>query len=369
MVDTLTDMLRKPRSGPLMRLKRWYFGLIADPDLQARAARNLFLRPFVRRDDRAIFDLMSGFVYSQTLLAAVEIDLLNQLDEEPRDVAALRGLPTDGMLRLCNSAAALGLIQRISDGKYAIARLGVLVRSVPGLSDMIRHHSVLYRDLSDPVALLSGDAETEMSNFWPYVFGATEGSISRGDAQRYSQLMSDTQRLVSQETLRVIDLRRAKAVLDLGGGHGTFLGYLKDAHPNLRCGVFDLAHVVAGAPRSLTRHAGNFREDALPEGYDVICLIRILFDHQDETLIPLLRKIHDALPASGRLIISEPMRGARAPTRTGDSYYSFYCHAMGTGKARSPDEIVKLLKAAGFAHIKLHRERAPSVTRVLEAVK
>ena len=74
---------------------------------------------------------------------------------------------------------------------------------VPGLADMILHHRVLYRDLQDPAAFFKGETEPELASFWPYVFGAQSG-IAPDVARTYSNLMTESQGLVAQDTLRQV---------------------------------------------------------------------------------------------------------------------------------------------------------------------
>ena len=90
----------------------------------------------------------------------------------------------------------------------------------------------------------------------------------------------------------------------------------------------------------------------LPRGADVISLIRVLYDHADDTVAALLRKVFDALPAGGRLIVAEPMSGGAHPDPITDVYFSLYTLAMQTGRTRSLDEIAAMLAAAGFVNIK-----------------
>ena len=84
-----------------------------------------------------------------------------------------------------------------------------MLLGVPGLIGMIRHHAVFYRDLADPVALLRGGTETELARFWPYVFGA-DGPIDAEVAATYSGLMSDTQAMVAEDTLRLVAFRACR---------------------------------------------------------------------------------------------------------------------------------------------------------------
>jgi demethylspheroidene O-methyltransferase len=63
--------------------------------------------------------------------------------------------------------------------------------------------------------------------------------------------------------------------------------------------------------------AGSFFDDDLPSGFDVISLIRILYDHSDDSITKLLTKVYNALPENGRLIVSEPMLGQNSPKSLG----------------------------------------------------
>ncbi len=77
----------------------------------------------------------------------------------------------------------------------------------------------------------------------------------------------------------------------------------------------------------------------LPQGADAISLVRVLYDHADDTVAPLLRAVHDALPPGGRVVVSEPMSGGDSPDPATDVYFSVYTLAMQTGRTRSAAEI------------------------------
>ena len=119
----------------------------------------------------------------------------------------------------------------------------------------------------------------------------------------------------------------------------------------------------------LTIHPGSFRDESLPARADTISLIRVLYDHSDETVRGLLSAVYIALPPGGRLIISEPMTGWDRPERAGDAYFALYCLAKRTGRARSAAQISDLLQAAGFTSIHAPRTGRPFVTSVITAVR
>ena len=351
---------------------RWTTRLIASRGFQKWAARFPFTRAVARREGEALFDLVSGFVYSQVLYALVTLDIPQTLKAAPRSsraLGAMHGIEERKMEALLQAAQALKLVQK-RKGAYELARRGAALIGVPGLEAMIRHHDVFYRDLTDPVALLRGETETELANFWPYVFG---GEMPAEQAKTYSDLMADSQGLVAEDTLRMINLGGITRLMDVGGGSGAFLSAVQKAAPKLSLCLFDLPDVAPQARARLGEGveltSGSFKTDSLPEGADAISLIRVLYDHSDETVRDLLAKVYTALPAGGRLIISEPMTGGVVPHGPGNAYFAFYCMAMQTGRARSAEEIAQLCTDAGFEGVRIPRAPRPFVTSVVEAVR
>ncbi len=357
-----------------VRTLDWRNRMIASPRFRSWISRMPLLRRVARRDGERVFDLMAGFVHSQVLLACVESGLLRRARVGPLTPAesAAEGIPPERMLALCQAAAALDLLDRRRDGRYALGRLGAAVLAVPGLEAMILHHRLFYRDIAMPLSLLRGETDTELARFWPYVRGGADGPA----AEAYSELMAVTQGLVAEETLRAVDLDGVSHLMDVGGGTGAFLKVVADLFPKTRLTLFDLPTVVEAADRALagspvegriTTVGGSFRADPLPSGADAISLIRILFDHEDKTVAALLARVHAALPPDGLLLISEPMSGGASPHRFGDGYFSFYTMAMGTGQVRSPARIAALLTEAGFDRIRTPRMARPFVTQVMTA--
>ncbi|SEL23232.1 hydroxyneurosporene-O-methyltransferase [Roseivivax marinus] len=346
--------------------------------MQARAARLPFLRRKVRREGEALFDLVQGFVSSQVLLAVVELRLCHRLMEapaHPADLVATTGIPCDRLTQLFQAAAAVGLLRRRRDGLFDVTPRGAALTGVPGLEAMISHHGAFYRDMGDPLALLRGDGPTELAELWPYVFGHGRDE-DPARARRYSRLMEDSQALVAQDTLSAVSLSGVRRLLDVGGGTGVFAEAAATVTPGLRATVFDLAPVVDAARERLDAGAhagqietvaGSFRSDALPDGHDAVSLVRVLYDHRDDTVAELLARVRDALPPGGRVIVSEPMSGGAVPDRATDVYFAFYTMAMGTGTVRSQARIAAMLRAAGFEKVRRHRSGRPYVTSVVEA--
>jgi demethylspheroidene O-methyltransferase len=376
----LSDNGPLPRPSLSGRFYAWRTALLGSRAFQRTAARIPFAARIARKDGEALFDLVAGFVHSQVLRAFVDLDIAARLATRPRshqDLAFETGLPPERMRVFCQAAASLNLLRRQRDGRYALGRLGAALPGIPGLSQMITHHDVLYRDLENASGFFTDGSTTELADFWPYVFGAT-GDVSPETAETYSELMAQSQTLVAEEALRFVDLRGVRTLLDVGGGTGAFLTAAGLVNPDLRLHLFDLPVVAEGARARFARHGlddratitgGNFRTDAIPGDADAISLVRVLYDHSDDTVRMLLAKVHAALESGGRLIVAEPMSGGTRPMRSTDAYFAVYCMAMRTGRVRSADEIANLLTEAGFSDVQPVRTARPFITGVVTARK
>lgn len=352
MTDTPADL---PHARP--SLAGWTSRLIASRRFQKWAAGSALTRRLVRREGEALFDLLSGFCRSQVLMALVQLDIPRMLlfaQLTPVSLAARCNVPKDRMDILLRAAMALKLLKPKRGGKVGLTRRGAALVGVPGLEAMIRHHDILYRDLADPAAFFRGETQTELAAFWPYVFG---GNMEPRAAATYSDLMAQSLELVAEDTLRSVDLSSIGTLLDVGGGSGAFLETVGRAYPDMNLVLFDLPEVAPAAEPRFHRaglgtrtqiRCGSFLKDPIPRGADAISLVRVLYDHNDETVAALLGKCHAALAAGGRLIISEPMSGGTTPNPAGDVYFSLYTLAMRTGKTRSVAQIRTLCTAAGF---------------------
>lgn len=350
------------RIGYVVRRNR----IFASPRFQHWAARLPLIRWIARSRADAAFDLLAGFAYSQVLRAFVEGGLFDILKEGPLsadDIAARMGLSRNAALTLLRAGRSLMLAEEPAPDRWMLGEQGAVFASNPGVQAMVRHHRLLYTDLADPLALLRADRReaTDLSRFWTYA-GALHGGAERGEqTAEYSQLMAASQHFVANEVLASVNFVDVERLLDVGGGHGAFLRAIGTAHPHLDLGLFDLPEVVetgrtvlgeAVGPQRVTAHPGNFFSDSIPQGYDMVSLIRILHDHDDGPAQALLTNIRKSLAPGARLLIAEPMARIPGAQPMGEAFFGLYLWAMGSGRPRSPAEISAMLRAAGFASIR-----------------
>jgi demethylspheroidene O-methyltransferase len=337
--------------------------IFAHPRFQYWAARLPIIRWVARSRAMGAFDMLAGFTYTQTLRACVETGLFEVLGKGPVSTAKvsesleLSVAAADCLLR---AARALALAQEVYRDGWMLGEQGAVIAANPGVQAMIRHHRLLYADLADPVALLRRDRAdpTELSRFWSYA-GALHGGGERGrDTEEYSRLMAASQHFVASEVIASVSFKRVRRLLDIGGGHGAFLLAVVAAFPHLDLGLFDLPDVAGKGAELLaaqvgreriTAHPGNFFTDPIPGGYDMVSLVRILHDHDDAAAEALLANIHRSLAPGARLLIAEPMARIPGAEPMGEAFFGLYLWAMGSGRPRSPAEIVAMLHRAGFS--------------------
>ena len=363
------------------RIRDRWNALVATDEFQRWSARFPLTRPITMRRSRALFDLVSGFVYTQTLLACVELELFEYLATGARtreEIAEFTALPLASCDRLLNAAVSLRLLARRKHGRYAVGPLSAPLVGNTGVLSLIRHHRMAYQDLADPVALLKqgADYRTELSRYWSYADAPRPQAIDETRVAAYSEIMAATLPPVAHDVLDAYDLSKHDCLLDVGGGEGVFLSFVAARHPGLHLQLFDLP-AVAGRARSrleqaglgnrITCHGGNFHADPLPTGADVCSLVRVLLDHDDESVLRLLRRVREALPRGGTLLIAEALAGAKGVETVGDAYFAFYLLAMGKGRARRASELHGMLQQAGFRRSRELPTRFPIQTGLIVA--
>lgn len=357
------------------RIDRW----MARPELYRRALALPIVRWVTRRRAERLFGVMAGFVHSQVLLACVRLRVLERVFEQPRTLEELStstGLAPAALSRLLRSAVAIELLALRGGGRYGLGPLGRPVAADAGLRAMIEHHAVLYEDLRDPLALLHGRA-AGLQAYWPYTEGSQPSHTGRWDPAQvadYSQLMASSQGFLIEELLAAYPFADHQCVMDVGGGLGAWIRALARHAPSLRLKLFDLPPVAqlargqmlqAGLGARVEVHGGSFAHEALPEGADLVTLLRVAHDHPDTVVRQLLAAIHAALPVGGTLLLAEPMADPDGVPAPGDAYYHFYLLAMGTGHLRTPGELMRLMADAGFAHLELVPSPLPLHGRIL----
>ena len=171
-------------------------------------------------------------------------------------------------------------------------------------------------------------------------------------------------RMIAPYLLKKLSLKRARTLLDVGGGLGTYATAFCRRYPDLEATVVEHPNVAPLARRAIgiTDMARKIRvvgadieREPLPRGFDVILLSNVLHAHGARENQSLLRKLHRSLNPRGFLIVRDVfMRRDQTAPQWGALFSVLLFLHSPRGRCYSLDEILRWLRAAGFA-----REKGP----------
>ncbi|MCW2932103.1 MAG: methyltransferase family protein [Actinomycetia bacterium] len=224
-------------------------------------------------------------------------------------------------------------------------------------------------DPASPLSVAGYVAGT--ADYWPWWAGLDEtvrtgtssGSHSArpDDAywRRYMAGQRELARLSAAEVARKLPLpANPRALLDIGGGHGSYSARLAERYPTLTATVLDLPGSAA-IGRELIAAAGLadrvlFRDgDAttadLGTGYDAVLCFNLVHHLAPDATASLFRRIGDALKPGGTLavldVFAEPGRRASAHA----DMLALFVYLSSGARVHTPRELDGWLRDAGFA--------------------
>lgn len=323
-------------------------------------------------DPSPVLDLIEAFRHSKTMFTAVTLGVFDRLHESPADAASLAEAldANPGALeRLLDGCAALGLVRK-NDGVYAnepAAEVYLWSGSAHTMSGYVRYSDEALYPMWGHLA----DAVREGSNRWEQTFGPKSGLFShffRTDAAMRDFLMGmhGFGMQTSPKIAAAFDLTRFRRLVDLGGATGHFAIAACERYAELRAVVFDLPRVCEMAQEQVARSdargrievaAGDFFADELPAA-DLYYLGRILHDWGDDKVARLLRKIYDALPAGGAVLIGEKLLHEDKVGPLAANMQSINMLVVAEGRERTLAEYGVLLETAGFGEVQGKRTGA-----------
>lgn len=164
----------------------------------------------------------------------------------------------------------------------------------------------------------------------------------------FNQAMRDLSASISPAVAGSFDWSRFPVVADIGGGIGSQLSSILDAHPSCRGILFDQPAVVAEAlDGRIERVGGDFFKD-VPVQANAYVMRWILHDWSDEESVALLTNVKKATRAEARLMVVESVI-PETPEFDMGKWMDLNMMAMATGRERTAAEFRGLFERAGFA--------------------
>jgi hypothetical protein len=313
-------------------------------------------------DASALHALGLGFMAARTLSVALELRLFTHLSRHTVPLAQIApavGLSERAAGRLLSACAALGLVRASPQGfgntplveKYLVEGRPTFIGSYVQMFDTLGYHrwqqlsTALRQDapvdeLHHPYHYLDTDAEAARS----FLAAQHAGSLSLGYA-----------------LARRVDFRPFRCLLDLGAGSGAYTIEILRHYPHLQAILFDFPEVCrladeaicqAGLRARVRTVAGDYEQEALPAGPDVVLWSGNLHASSPQRCLRVLQKLYDLLPSAGLLLIHDYLLD---DTRTGPLIPALLALHMtlvsAEGQVYSGGELRALLTQAGFVEI------------------
>lgn len=258
--------------------------------------------------------------------------------------------------------AAVDVLSRDASGRYALTNLGAwLCNDHPsGIRASLDIDGAVGRAELSSVHLLHSVRTGEAS--FPLLYGQEFWDDLASEPDRtasFDRLMGTDVAAWADHIVPSYDWGSLGNVIDVGGGNGTLLAALLEAHPGLRGAVFDQPATVEAARTTLVAAgfgdrievvSGSFF-DPLPTGAGGYILSAILHDWNDELASAILRRCAQAAGSTGKVFVIEKTGlGGESPSSAMDLRLLGYFG----GRERGVTEICALAADSGLELTTVH---------------
>jgi len=328
--------------------------------------------PLPQTDPTLIFEHYRGAYATELLTAAVShLDLFSHLAHAPMSLAALRsavGLAERPATVLLVALRAMGLIagdwlerleltpiareHLLPGGAFYVGDYIGLSADTPGVLEMVRR---LRQNSATRETTAAGVAATAFT----FREGTAESAMDHADsARRLTLALAGRAKNVAPALASNLPLGDARRLLDVGGGTGLYSLALLKANPLLTAVVWDRPEVLKVAGGFASEHAlqdrlelipGDMFASSVPSGCDTILLSNILHDWDLPECRVLVRRLAEALPAGGRLLIHDVFLYDTMDGPLPLALYSAALFSVTEGRAYSAAEYRAMLTDAGLA--------------------
>lgn len=327
-----------------------------------------------------ISDIAFGFMGAKALFAALHFDLFTDLagpeKKTAEQIATSTGLHPERSRTLLTALASLGLVEA-EDGRFgnSPAADAFLVKGAKhDFGDYLRLQvdQQMY-GLMDQINLaLADDLPKEATSSYADWFSDPEQARIYSHSQHAGSLGP------ARGLAKLVDLSRARRLLDVGGGTGAFAITLCRAFPKLAATIVEFPNVAAvgrgyvaeaGMSERIAYREGDGLEAAWPERQDAV-LMSYLFSGVPGTAHErLIERAWEHLTPGGHIMIHDFVVDA---DRTGPKLAALWQlqHTAFTPTARSLDDawLQDALIAQGFTEVAI-RPMIPGLTMLATGVK
>ena len=322
-----------------------------------------------------------GFMASKALFAGLHIDVFTQLADGPKNSAEIAKdarIPMNRITTLMTALTSIGLVDREEEGEIYSNSPGAKAFLAKGakyeFGDYLRYQidQQMYPFLGQLNEVLDGSLDPDAVDSYQHWMSDPDQASIYCEAQHAGSLGP------GRTLTRLVDLSKAKTLLDVGGGTGAMSIRLLEAFPNLDSTIIDFPNVAeigwqfisgAGMVNRIRYIPSNALTAEWPKGQDAI-LMSYLFSGIPGSEVPrLVEYAFDCLAAGGSFMVHDFMV---EDDRTGPPMAALWQlqHMAFTPDARSvtPGCLRTRLHEVGFVNIR-EDEMIPGLTRLIHARK
>jgi hypothetical protein len=306
-------------------------------------------------------ELLMGSRVAVALNLSVKYGVADLVGDEARsaeELSAETGLPEESLRRLLRALSYIGVFTETPDGLFTNSPISHYLRtdSDPTLREM----SLI---LNDEAVLRGWDRLEHVLETGNPAFHAANGQsffqYVASDPKRSETMARFMKGIYGPEGPRIASgfpFERFAKLIDIGAGPGHILADILRAHPGLQGAVFDLPLTADVARQFLAQQglshrtavfAGDFHQ-AVPPGYDAYFIKSTLHDWDDEKSVRILSNIRDAMPAHGRVLITEMVLEPGKVIGHPHRFIDLEMMVSFGGKERTADDFRRLLDGAGM---------------------
>jgi hypothetical protein len=184
------------------------------------------------------------------------------------------------------------------------------------------------------------------------------------EARRFTVAGYNASLSLAHKLAKTFDFSRFERWLDLGGGSGCYSIAACERNPHLRTIVMDFPNVLAVTREFVVRHGledrietrpGNFLEDVLPAGCDLVTFITPLQSYMPPEVIRALTRAREAVAPGGTVLVLDYMLDDDKAGPMDPAFMNLQGIRDGhfTGRVNSGAELASYLQAAGLRDIQV----------------
>lgn len=328
--------------------------------------------------EAVMMQMASGYWMTQLIYAAAKLGIADLLKSGPKsceEIASATGTNPKSIYRVLRTLAGAGVFAETEHGHFTLTPLAASLQS--GVPGSMRAMAVMFGEEQYQAwgnilyTLQTGESSFEhmygVPMFKYFVDNPEPGEI-------YEEAMTSVSAAEKAEILKSYDFSYIKKLVEVGGGHGSFISSILLANPHMKGVLFDQPYVIEGAhiikdlglEDRCEQIAGNFYE-SVPSGGDAYSLKHVLHGCSDEQSITVLKNCHKAMVDNGKLLIVERIVGSGP-----DSFLAKFLDVnmmllVKGGCERTEAEYRNIIEASGFKVTRVVPSK--SGTSVIESIR